>query len=93
MENFTNENRYIRAKKEVECLKSFYNNLISYTIIVTALGILNYWQNSWHSAWFLWVAFGWGIGLVFHASRAFKWNPLFNKDWEDRKIKEFMNKQ
>ena len=92
MEKFNDENRYFRAKERVDELRKFYGNLISYIIVITGLAILNYWQNGWSHAWFLWAAFGWGIGLAFHASKAFRWNPFFNKDWEDRKIKELMDK-
>ena len=40
--------------------------------------------------WFLWAAFGWGIGLLFHAVKTFRWNPFFTRSWEERKIREFM---
>ena len=43
--------------------------------------------------WFLWVVFGWGIGLVFQAIAAFRLNPFMNKDWEERKIQEFMEEE
>jgi hypothetical protein len=42
--------------------------------------------------WFLWAMFGWGIGVGFHALGVFGPNLLFGKDWEDRKIKELMDK-
>lgn len=42
--------------------------------------------------WFLWAAFGWGIGIFFHALNTFKWNPFFGKDWEKRKIEELLEK-
>ncbi|MCB0374533.1 MAG: 2TM domain-containing protein [Sinomicrobium sp.] len=92
MEKFNDENRYLRAKERVDELRKFYGNLTSYLIIIPALAVLNYWQNQWEYAWFLWAAFGWGIGLAFHATKAFRWNPFFNKSWEERKIKEFMDK-
>ena len=38
--------------------------------------------------WFLWAAFGWGIGLIFQAAKAFNWAPFMNKNWEEKKIKE-----
>lgn len=92
MEPQNQENKYVRAKERVEELKKFYNNLISYIIVTTGLAALNFWQNQWQYPWFLWVVFGWGIGLAFHAAKAFRWNPFFNKDWEEKKIKEFMDK-
>jgi hypothetical protein len=42
--------------------------------------------------WFVFPAIGWGIGLVAHGLRAYGYNPLFGKNWEERKIKEFMDK-
>ena len=42
--------------------------------------------------WFLWAAFGWGIGILFHAIGTFNLNPFFGKGWEERKIKEYMDK-
>ena len=91
MENFDKENKYFRAKERVEELKKFYSNLTSYVLVIAFLAAINYYTNGWSYAWFLCAAFGWGIGIVFHAVKAFQWNPLFNKDWEERKIKEFMD--
>ncbi len=90
MEDFNKENKYIRAKERVEQLKKFYGNLTSYVIVISGLAVLNYWIDGWRYMWFLWAAFGWGIGLFFHAIRTFNLNPFFGKDWEERKIKEFM---
>ena len=90
MEDFNKENKYIRAKERVEQLKKFYGNLTSYVIVISGLAVLNYWIDGWRYMWFLWAAFGWGIGLFFHAIRTFNLNPFFGKDWEERKIKKFM---
>ncbi|MBT8178078.1 MAG: 2TM domain-containing protein [Eudoraea sp.] len=90
MEDFSKENKYIRAKERVEELKKFYGNLTSYVIVISGLAVLNYWIDGWRYMWFLWAAFGWGIGLFFHAIRTFNLNPFFGKDWEERKIKEYM---
>lgn len=91
MENFDKESKYIKAKERVERIKKFYSNLFSYVVIIAFLAVLNYYLDGWDNPWFLWAAFGWGLGIVFHAIKAFQWNPIFNKDWEERKIKEFMN--
>ena len=90
MEDFSKENKYIRAKERVEELKKFYGNLTAYVIVISGLAILNYGVDGWRYMWFLWAAFGWGIGLFFHAMRTINLNPFFGKDWEERKIKEFM---
>jgi len=93
MDNFNKESKYIRAKERVAILKKFYSNLLSYIVFISFLAGLNYYTNQWRSPWFLWAAFGWGIGLIFHAVKAFNWVPFMNKDWEDRKIKEFMDEE
>ena len=86
------ENKYLRAKERVDELKKFYGNLTSYVLVITGLAILNYYTNGWSYMWFLWAAFGWGIGLIFHGIGTFDLNPFFGKDWEKRKIKELMDK-
>lgn len=93
MEDFRKENRYLRAKERVDAIRKFYGNLTSYLIFITILAIINYWNNEWRYMWFLWVVFGWGIGIIFHALRAFNWNPFFGRDWEERKIQEFMKEE
>jgi len=92
MENKINESKYNRAKDRVAEIKKFYGNLTSYVIVITGLGALNYWINEWEYPWFLWAAFGWGIGIVFHAIGTFNVNPFFGKNWEERKIREYMDK-
>ena len=93
MENYNDENKYLKAKKRVDCLKKFYSNLLSYIVFIAFLAGLNYYTNEWRSPWFLWTAFGWGIGIAIHAFKVFNWLPYMNKNWEDRKIKEYMNEE
>ena len=90
MEDYKKENKYLRAKDRVEELKKFYGNITSYVVVITFLAVLNYWTNEWAYMWFLWAAFGWGIGIFFHAIRTFNLNPFFGRDWEERKIQELM---
>jgi len=90
MEDFSKENKYLRAKDRVERLKKFYGNLTSYVIVISGLAVVNYLTNDWVYMWFLWAAFGWGIGIVFHAIGTFDLNPFFGRTWEERKIKELM---
>lgn len=93
MEINKNASKYIRAKERVEVLKKFYRHLTSYVLVIVGLGVLNYWADGWRYMWFLWVALGWGIGIVSHAVGTFGLNPFFGKDWEKRKIQEYMDKQ
>lgn len=91
--NFDKENRYLKAKQQVKEIKKFYTSLVSYIVFIGLLAGINYYTNEFRYAWFLWAAFGWGIGLIFQAVRAFDWNPFVSRDWEERKIKEFMEKE
>ena len=87
------EQEYQRAKDRVRELRKFYNHLSSYLVVITFLGALNYYSNGWSYMWFLWAVFGWGVGICFDAVKAFQLNPMFNKNWEERKIREFMEKE
>jgi hypothetical protein len=87
------DHKYLRAKEKVDKLRKFYSNLTSYVIVITLLALINYWTNDWSYMWFLWPALGWGIGLGFHAIRVFNMNPFFGRDWEERKIREFMREE
>ena len=91
MEQRSKESKYIRAKERVEELKKFYGNLTSYVVVISGLAALNYYVNEWSYMWFLWAALGWGIGILFHAIGTFNLNPFFGRDWEERKIKEYIN--
>lgn len=90
MDDLNRESKYIRAKERVEMLKKFYSNLTSYIIVISVLAGINYWSNEWRYMWFLWAAFGWGIGIAFHAFHVFGLNPFLGRNWEERKIQEFM---
>ncbi|GHC53263.1 2TM domain-containing protein [Ulvibacter litoralis] len=92
MEPSNNDNKYYKAKKQVREIKKFYTTLMMYLIFISGLAMLNYYTNEFRYPWFLWAAFGWGIGLFFQGVKAFQWNPFYGKDWEERKIKEFMDK-
>ena len=93
MESSNRENKYLRAKDRVAEIKKFYSNLISYTVFISFLAFINYYTNEWSYPWFLWAAFGWGIGLFFQALKVFQFNLLFGKNWEQRKIEQFMKEE
>ncbi len=88
MEN-ENDYRYQKAKERVEEIKGFYSNLIAYLIVIPILAYVNYRTTSY--IWFIFPALGWGFGVIMHGLGAFGYNPILGKNWEERKIKEFMN--
>ncbi|MBO0322352.1 2TM domain-containing protein [Muricauda sp. CAU 1633] len=87
MENL-DEIRYIKAKEQVEKIKSFYSSLLAYCIVIPILAYVNY--RTTNFPWAIFPAMGWGIGLVFLWMCAKGYNPILGKDWEDRKIQELM---
>jgi len=82
---------YERAKKRVEELKGFYAHLIVYVVVNAVLVLINLWTSPGF-LWFLFPLIGWGIGLFFHAVFGFGLFGVFTKEWEDKKIKEYMEK-
>ena len=93
MEPIRKDDAYYKAKNRVKEMKKFYTSLMSYVVFISLLAGLNYYVDQWRHPWFLWAAFGWGIGIIFHAAKAFDWNPFFGKDWEERKMKELMDEE
>jgi hypothetical protein len=90
--NYQEEERYFKARKRVEEIKGFYGNLIAYVVVNIGLMVINLLTSSGY-LWFFWPLLGWGIGVVFHGMKVFNYMPFFGKDWEEKKIKEFMDKE
>lgn len=88
MEN-TNDYRYQKAKAKVKEIRGFYTHALVYVIIITMLSLLNYFTTGF--PWVIFPAVGWGLGLTAHGFCAFGYLPFLGKDWEQRKIKEYMN--
>jgi sensor histidine kinase YesM len=81
--------RYIRAVEQVEEIKAFYSGLIAYCIVIPILIYINLeYVPQFH--WFWFPMLGWGIGMTFQGFKAFGYNRILGKNWEERKIKEFM---
>ena len=102
-QDFRQEQNYIKAKKRVKEIKGFYIHLSTYVIInIFISGVIIYGLISSgdslnetisnfgvYSTWIFW-----GIGIFFHWLGVFGFKSLgFGKDWEERKIKEYMDKE
>ena len=97
-----NEERYARAQKRIKEIKGFYWHLFWYILVNVVITFSNSISNfvndgdvidikiypSRFSVWFFW-----GIALVGHWIQVFGKNIFFSKDWEERKIKEIMDKE
>lgn len=90
--SFLMEERYLSAKNRVKAIKEFYVGLISYCIIIPFLFYIWYTYTPFVLQWFWFPAIGMGIGLAFQAAQAFNYTPFFGRTWEERKLRELMDK-
>ena len=91
-----------RASKKVKELKGFYvhlmvylmvNIMVSVVIVVSRMysgdGFIEaLWDFGTLSTWLFW-----GIGVLFHGLKVFSYNPFFNKEWEERQIKKYLEEE
>ena len=93
MENKDNI-KYGQALRRVRRIKGFYKHLTVYVIINILIVILNISNldsgESYFQAKNFFTLFFWGIGLFIHGFMVFGFNVLFGKNWEERKIKKFI---
>ena len=87
------DDNYVRARKHVEALKEFYYSLVSYCIVIPFLFFIWYKFTPFTIQWFWFPMAGWGIGLVFQAYEVFINKGKFGKNWERKKIEEFMRQE
>ena len=95
-DNYYEEERYLRAKKRVKEIQGFYWHLFWYLAVNIFLWVMIYRSLDNAENFFSFGTFStpffWGIGLVAHWASVFGKNLVFSKQWEERKIKEYMDK-
>lgn len=84
--------RYEAAKERVEEIKGFYVHLFIYIVINIGLILIDVLTSPYH-LWFYWPLLGWGIGIAAHATSVFGIKGILGKDWEERKIKEILERE
>lgn len=102
VKNQTDRAKLRRAKKRVEELKGFYWHLAAYLVVNLFISLSKISRNvvageNFFDGFFDFGTFAmwlfWGIGLAFHAAKVFSLNPIFGKDWEERQIQKFIEKE
>lgn len=83
------DEKYLRAKKRVENLKAFYIHLTVFILVNLMLFFINILTDP-SELWFLYPLGGWGIGIAIHGLTIFSAGKL-GSEWEERKIKEYMD--
>ncbi|WP_067150153.1 2TM domain-containing protein [Pseudotamlana agarivorans] len=93
-EKFRREEAYLRAEKRLKELKGFYWHAFWYIVVnVFIICMIVFNGGDFFSFGTFATPLFWGIGLAFHAMTVFGVDLLFGKAWEERKIKEYMDKE
>jgi hypothetical protein len=98
MENYnTDQQKFERAQRRVRAISGFYRHLMAYILVNIFLIAIKYFTLDPGEQFFEFgtfsTAFFWGIGLAFHALGVFGNNVFFGKEWEERKIRELMERE
>jgi hypothetical protein len=88
--------KYEQALQRVKKIKGFYTHLVVYLVINLMLVIVNVQNLDKGESYFQFknfqTAFFWGIGILAHGLSVFLPNMILGNNWEERKIKELMDK-
>ena len=87
--NLKDKNRYLKAEKKVTELKALYIHIAIAILLIPIVIFINYQIDKFTG--FVWCWFPIGgilISIILHVVTIFK----IGTDWEDRKIKELMDK-
>nr|WP_321223050.1 2TM domain-containing protein [uncultured Psychroserpens sp.] len=94
---FSHKERYQLAAKRVKQIKGFYTHALIYVLINLVFVYINFQNLDEGESYFQWrnfITFSfWGIGLLAHGASVFLPNIIFGKNWEEKKIREFMDKE
>ena len=83
--------RLARARRRLEALKAFYIHLFVFALVLAGLTIVNVAVGGpW---WVLWVLLGWGVGIIAHAITVFGHSSRAIADWEEKKLKQFLDER
>lgn len=83
--------KYLEAKKRVKRIKGFYIHALVYVLVNGFILFIKY-QKYNNIEFHDWGIGLWGIGLAIHGLSVFLPNFIFGSDWEEKKIRELMDK-
>jgi FtsH-binding integral membrane protein len=90
--NYEEAERYYQAHKRVKEIKDFYSHLTVYLLCNPIVIVVNLMTSPGY-LYFWYSLLGWGFAIVMHGLAAFRVSPIFNKEWEERKIREILEKE
>ena len=80
------------ALAHVRKLKGFYIHLAQFLVVIAILAIVNV-VTYRHYLWVLWVALGWGMGVLLHGLKVFDRVPFLTADWERRQVEKQLGRK
>ena len=98
----TEEQKYVIVRKRVEKISKFYKHLAVYVLVNTFLSIIFIVGDindgmTFSDSFFRFKTFAiwiyWGAGIIFQALNIFGVNLFFNRNWEQRKINQYLEEQ
>ncbi|MET0678612.1 MAG: helix-turn-helix domain-containing protein [Bradyrhizobium sp.] len=84
------------ALAHVRKIKGFYVHVLQYVITIGFLAAVNLFTSRhyhYQYYWVIWVAIGWGIGLLLHGLRTFDKIPFLNGDWERQQVEKQLGRK
>lgn len=94
METYSTNERLDRVKRKVKAIKGFYIHALVYVLvnlfIIFSNGFVE--KNGFGNMDNYYTAIFWGFGLLAHGLSVFGSQMILGEDWEERKIKEILNK-
>lgn len=87
--NYAEAERFDQAQKRVKEIRDFYTHLTVYLLCNPIVIVVNLMTSPGY-LYFWYSLLGWGFAIVMHGLKVFRVSPIFNKGWEERKIREIL---
>ena len=85
------DQKLIEVKRRIAAIKGFYIHLLVFVMVMTMLLVVNLATPG--VRWVQWAFLGWGIGVLAHALVVYGLAGWLGPEWEERKIRELMEKK
>lgn len=80
------ETSYTEARARAGAKLEFFKHVLAYVIVIGGLASINLLTSSSY-LWFLWPAFGWGVGLLIHAANVFVFSDQILDRMTERELR------
>lgn len=89
----TKDQKYQRAVEHIAKVRKLYGKIINSAIFVAIVAGVNYYVNELDNPWFLWVLGFSLLGIIIETLKIYGVSFFLGKGWEQRKIREHMEKE